>query len=123
MVRDTSMAKALSGMCRWDPCFGRKTRIILHTNQNMRSAIIGQLPKDFKFMAPATLKFPDNAGYGMMTEADLINYSDLSLQAAGCKRHQGFLSQQSRRLEQLGRNYFAVARHRAGRRSEYFGEQ
>lgn len=45
--------------------------------------IIGQLPKDFKFMAPATLKFPDNAGYGMMTEADLINYSDLSLQSAG----------------------------------------
>ncbi len=47
------------------------------------TSIIGQLPKDFKFMAPATLKFPDNAGYGMMTEADLINYSDLSLQSAG----------------------------------------
>ncbi len=47
------------------------------------TAIIGQLPKDFKFMAPATLKFPNNAGYGMMTEADLINYSDLSLQSTG----------------------------------------
>ena len=47
------------------------------------TAIVGQLPKDFKFMAPATLKFPDGAGYGMMTEADLINYSDLSLQSAG----------------------------------------
>ncbi len=47
------------------------------------TSIIGQLPGDFKFMAPATLKFPDNAGYGMMTEADVINYSDLSLQSAG----------------------------------------
>jgi alpha-glucosidase len=44
------------------------------------AAIIGQLPTDLKFMAPATVQFPDNAGYAMMTEADLINYSDMSLQ-------------------------------------------
>jgi alpha-glucosidase len=52
--------------------------------------IIGQLPKDFQFMAPATLKFPDNAGYGMMTEADLINYSDMSLQAVGASDIKAF---------------------------------
>ncbi len=54
------------------------------------TAIVGQLPKDFKFMAPATLKFPGNAGYGMMTEADLINYSDLSLQSAGASGIKAF---------------------------------
>jgi len=54
------------------------------------SAIVGQLPKDFKFMAPAALKFPDNEGYGIMTEADLINYSDLSLQADGANEIKAF---------------------------------
>ncbi|HEX4265961.1 MAG TPA: glycoside hydrolase family 97 catalytic domain-containing protein [Verrucomicrobiae bacterium] len=45
--------------------------------------IVGQLPKGMKLMAPATLKFPGDAGYGMMTEANLISYSDMALQAAG----------------------------------------
>jgi alpha-glucosidase len=53
-------------------------------------SIIGQLPKDFQFMAPATVKFPDNAGYGMMTEADLINYSDMSLKASGASGIKAF---------------------------------
>lgn len=54
------------------------------------TAIVGQLPADFKFMAPATLKFPENIGYGMMTEADLLNYSDLSLQSAGASGIKAF---------------------------------
>jgi alpha-glucosidase len=41
--------------------------------------IVGQLPQGLQLMAPALLKFPGQAGYGMMTEANLINYSDLSL--------------------------------------------
>jgi alpha-glucosidase len=45
--------------------------------------IVGQLPKDLKLMAPATLKFPGDAGYGMMTEANLVSYSDMALQASG----------------------------------------
>jgi alpha-glucosidase len=47
------------------------------------AAIVGQLPENWQIMAPATVKFANGAGYGMMTEADLINYSDLSLQAEG----------------------------------------
>jgi alpha-glucosidase len=46
-------------------------------------AIVGQQPKNLQIMAPATLKFVNGAGYGMMTEADLINYSDMSLLADG----------------------------------------
>lgn len=45
--------------------------------------IVGQLPKGMKLMAPATLKFPSDAGYAMMTEANLISYSDMALQASG----------------------------------------
>ena len=45
--------------------------------------IVGQLPKGLKLMAPATVKFPGDAGYGMMTEANLVSYSDMALQATG----------------------------------------
>jgi alpha-glucosidase len=45
--------------------------------------IVGQLPKGLKLMAPATLKFPGGAGYGMMTEANLVSYSDMALEATG----------------------------------------
>jgi len=47
------------------------------------AAIVGQLPENWQIMAPATVKFMDGAGYGMMTEANLVDYSDLSLQAEG----------------------------------------
>jgi alpha-glucosidase len=64
--------------------------ILWHQDENNSSYeskfypdIVGQLPKDLKLMAPATLKFPGDAGYGMMTEANLISYSDMALQAAG----------------------------------------
>src|ERR1039458_8316404 len=45
--------------------------------------IVGQLPQGLQLMAPATLEFPDHAGYGMMTEANLVNYSDMSLKTEG----------------------------------------
>jgi alpha-glucosidase len=46
------------------------------------SQIAGQLPEGLELMAPATVKFSNGVGYGMMTEANLINYSDLSLKTA-----------------------------------------
>lgn len=45
-------------------------------------AIVGQQPKDLQIMAPATVKLADG-GYAMMTEANLVNYSDLSLLVNG----------------------------------------
>ena len=47
------------------------------------SDVVGQLAKGLKLMAPATLKFPGDTGYGMMTEANLISYSDMALQTSG----------------------------------------
>ncbi|MDB6019532.1 MAG: hypothetical protein JWR19_4021 [Pedosphaera sp.] len=46
-------------------------------------AVVGQQPKQLQIMAPATLKFENGAGYAMMTEANLVNYSDLSLLTEG----------------------------------------
>ena len=64
--------------------------ILWHQNEDNRAYearyypdIVGQLSKGLKLMAPATLKFPGDAGYGMMTEANLVFYSDMALQAAG----------------------------------------
>jgi alpha-glucosidase len=64
--------------------------ILWHQNEDNSSYesryypdIVGQLPRGLKLMAPATLKFPGEAGYGMMTEANLISYSDMALQATG----------------------------------------
>lgn len=42
-------------------------------------AIVGQQPNDLPIMAPATVKLAGGAGYAMLTEANLVNYSDLSL--------------------------------------------
>ena len=64
--------------------------ILWHQNEDNRAYearyypdIVGQLSKGLKLMAPATLKFPGDAGYGMMTEANFVFYSDMALQAAG----------------------------------------
>lgn len=51
--------------------------------------IMGQQPKNLQIMAPATVKFSDGTGYAMMTEANLVNYSDLSLLVNG-NSFQGF---------------------------------
>jgi alpha-glucosidase len=45
-------------------------------------AIVGQLPRRMRLMAPAALVFPDGAGYGLMTEANLVDYSDMALAVA-----------------------------------------
>ena len=44
---------------------------------------VGKMPANAQLMAPATLQFPDGIGYGMMTEANLIHYSDMDLQLVG----------------------------------------
>ncbi len=45
--------------------------------------VIGKLDESQQIMAPAALKFPGSTGYGLMTEADLIDYSDMSLAPDG----------------------------------------
>jgi alpha-glucosidase len=47
------------------------------------AAIVGQQPKNLQIMAPATIKLANGAGYAMMTEANSINYSDMSLLVEG----------------------------------------
>jgi alpha-glucosidase len=47
------------------------------------SDIAGQIAKTHRLMAPAALKFPGHTGYGLMTEANLIGYSDMALYANG----------------------------------------
>jgi alpha-glucosidase len=36
-----------------------------------------------RLMAPAALKFPGNVGYGLVTEANLVSYSDMALYSSG----------------------------------------
>lgn len=64
--------------------------VLWHQDENNSSyeskfypSIVGQLPQDMRLMAPATLKFPHHEGYGMMTEANLVSYSDMALAASG----------------------------------------
>ena len=45
--------------------------------------LVGQMGLNQKIMAPAALKFPGQMGYGLMTEANLINYSDMALASSG----------------------------------------
>jgi alpha-glucosidase len=46
------------------------------------SSVVGSIPAHKQVMAPATLQLPGDLGYMMMTEANLINYSDMDLQLA-----------------------------------------
>jgi alpha-glucosidase len=55
-----------------------------------QTSVIGEAPVGLQFMAPATLQFPGKAGYAMMTEANLINYSDMSLQLNGTNNVKAF---------------------------------
>lgn len=45
--------------------------------------IVGQMGTHQRLMAPAALKFPGHVGYGLMTEANLIHYSDMALFSSG----------------------------------------
>jgi alpha-glucosidase len=63
---------------------------IWHQNADNRSYegrytadIIGQMGGNQQIMAPAALKFPGRTGYGLMTEANLIGYSDMALTTSG----------------------------------------
>ena len=44
---------------------------------------VSRMPVNTKVLAPATLRFPDGLGYGMITEANLINYCDMDLEKTG----------------------------------------
>jgi len=63
---------------------------IWHQSDNNRSYearfeqdLVGQMGLNQKIMAPAALKFPGQTGYALMTEANLINYSDMALASSG----------------------------------------
>ncbi len=63
---------------------------IWHQNANNRSYearyerhLVGEMGSNQNIMAPATLKFPGQTGYGLMTEANLVNYSDMALTSRG----------------------------------------
>lgn len=45
--------------------------------------IVGQMDTHQRLMAPAALQFPGPTGYGLMTEANLIHYSDMALYSSG----------------------------------------
>jgi alpha-glucosidase len=45
--------------------------------------IVGQMGTHHRLMAPAALQFPGATGYGLMTEANLIHYSDMALYSSG----------------------------------------
>ncbi|MGC3957789.1 MAG: glycoside hydrolase family 97 catalytic domain-containing protein [Verrucomicrobiota bacterium] len=47
------------------------------------SDIAGQSSTGHHSMAPMALKFTDGLGYGLVTEANLVNYSDMALHANG----------------------------------------
>ncbi|HET7624292.1 MAG TPA: glycoside hydrolase family 97 catalytic domain-containing protein, partial [Verrucomicrobiae bacterium] len=83
--------------------------ILWHQAENNRSYearyqpdIVGQLPKGLRLMAPATLEFPNGIGYGMMTEANLVHYSDMSLDAVGKSSFKAFLHDDQRGWDQEG---------------------
>jgi alpha-glucosidase len=45
--------------------------------------IVGQMGVNHRIMAPAALKFPGGAGYGLISEANLISYSDMAVYSSG----------------------------------------
>jgi alpha-glucosidase len=47
------------------------------------SGIVGQGSATNRLMVPAALKFPGNLGHGLMTEANLVGYSDMALHGSG----------------------------------------
>jgi len=52
--------------------------------------IVGQLPHGLRTMAPATLKLPDGAGYAMISEANLVGYSDMALELTDTSTFKAF---------------------------------
>jgi alpha-glucosidase len=53
-----------------------------------RSESVGQLPSGYRLMVPAALQFSGGAGYGLMTEASLADYSDMALEVTDGNRFQ-----------------------------------
>lgn len=45
--------------------------------------IVGQMGTNRRLMAPVALKFTGDTGYGLMTEANLVGYSDMALYSSG----------------------------------------
>lgn len=67
-----------------------------------QTSIVGEMSLGSEFMAPATLQFPGNTGYGMMTEANLINYSDMSLRLDGTNNVKAFFRNSPKGWDNVG---------------------
>src|ERR1700744_2685650 len=55
-----------------------------------------------RIMAPSALKFPQGAGYGLMTEANLVSYSDMALYANGTNRFKAVFHDATNGWDQAG---------------------
>lgn len=64
--------------------------------------LIGQTPATDRSMAPLALKFADQLGYGLITEANLVHYSDMALHANGTNSFQAAFHDDPKGWEQEG---------------------
>lgn len=64
--------------------------------------LVGQTPASDRSMAPLTLKFPGQLGYGLVTEANLVDYSDMALHANGTNSFQAAFHDDPKGWEQAG---------------------
>ena len=66
---------------------------------------VERVPADAVMGAPLVAKLPRGLGYAFLSEANLVNYSDMALQSVGrIARFSAYVSAQSRRLENRRRN-------------------
>ena len=75
-----------------------------------------------KIPLPITFSLP-GGGYALVTEANLVNYSDLGVQVAADHSLRAYFHAKPERLDDRRRRGSAVARHAAGARSQCAGEQ
>jgi alpha-glucosidase len=86
-VPETGRHRILGESSEWQLPAGT---VIWHQSAENRSYearyvrdLVGQMGMHRRLMAPAALAFPHSAGYGLMTEANLIHYSDMALASSG----------------------------------------
>ncbi len=73
-------ARAPHGLCRPAAQSGIRATKIVPTRIVIGRARSGALSSGLKIMAPATVKLPEDGGYLTITEANVIDYSDMALE-------------------------------------------
>ena len=117
-----STARRRNGNCpaiRW-----RGIRRILSITRGLsRARRLEDLRADESIALPITFTLP-GGGYALVTEANLLNYSDAAVRvAANHSLRVYFHADRTERLDDRRRRGSAVARHAAGPRPERAGEQ